>query len=157
MLTKNLQSKRPSKKLDHVKVGPFLVDKQTRLSEGQQRVSYRLKLPPDAKVHPVFHVSLLEPADPATPLQTTFYFEADEGQEYEVERIVGMKNDRFEVKWKGYPESENTLEPLGNLIRCEGKLREYLQDNWLYTRPKEVLKRLRQLQGRREVRPDDGL
>ena len=69
LLTKNLKTKRSSKKLDHIKVGLFLVDEQ------RGPLNYRLKLPTDAKVHPVFHISLLEPADPNTPLQTTFHFE----------------------------------------------------------------------------------
>ena len=58
LLTKNLKTKRSSKKLDHIKVGPFLVDEQ------RGPLNYRLKLPTDAKVHPVFYISLLEPADP---------------------------------------------------------------------------------------------
>ena len=69
LLTKNLKTKRFSKKLDYIKVGPFLVDKQRGL------LNYRLKLPTDAKVHLVFYISLLEPADSSTPLQTTFHFE----------------------------------------------------------------------------------
>ena len=69
LLTKNLKTKRSSKKLDHIKVGPFLVDEQ------RGPLNYRLKLPTDTKVHPVFHISLLEPADSSTLLQTTFHFE----------------------------------------------------------------------------------
>jgi len=61
--TKNLKSKRPSKKLNHIKVGPFLI------KQARGPVNYELQLPPDARVHPVFHVSLLEPADSKTPIQ----------------------------------------------------------------------------------------
>ena len=62
LLTRNLKTKRPSKKLDHVKVGPFLIE------ERRGAVNYKLDLPKDSKRHPVFHVSLLEPADPNTPV-----------------------------------------------------------------------------------------
>lgn len=52
---KNLQVKRPNRKLSFKFLGPFevldLVGKQ----------AYRLKLPKSMKIHPVFHVSLLEP------------------------------------------------------------------------------------------------
>jgi hypothetical protein len=82
LLTKNLRTKRPSKGLDNVKVGPFLIIDQ------KGPVTYTLDLPPDAKVHPRFHISLLEPADPKTPLQKTFHFETEEENEFEVERIV---------------------------------------------------------------------
>jgi hypothetical protein len=63
--TKNLRSKQPSKRLDHVKVRPFLVSKKNR------PVTYTLELPADAKIHPRFHVNLLEPANKDTPLQRT--------------------------------------------------------------------------------------
>jgi len=69
LLTKNLKTRRGIKKLDYIKVGPFLVDKQ------RGRASYRLRLPKDARIHLVFHISLLELADSTIPLQTTFHFE----------------------------------------------------------------------------------
>ena len=55
---------------------PF-VDKQLQIPDETKRVSYRLKLPRDVKVHPVFHVRYLEPPHPNTPMQETFYFEPD--------------------------------------------------------------------------------
>jgi len=80
--SKNLRTTKSSKKLDHVKVGPFLIEEQ------KGPVNYRLRLPKDAKIHPVFHISLLEPADPETPCQETFYFEEEEEDEFEVEKIL---------------------------------------------------------------------
>ena len=62
LLTKNLKGIRPSRKLDHIKVGPFLVIR------NKGPVNYELQLPPDAKIHPVFHILILEPVDPNTPL-----------------------------------------------------------------------------------------
>ena len=68
LLTKNLKTKRKTRKLDYVKVGLFLI------AERKGAVNYRLKLPPDAKVHLVFYISLLEPANTNAALQTTFYY-----------------------------------------------------------------------------------
>jgi hypothetical protein len=62
LYTKNLRSKRPSKGLDHVKVGLFLVLKRNG------PVIYILELLLDAKVYPRFYVSLLELADQETLL-----------------------------------------------------------------------------------------
>ena len=62
LLTKNLKSKQPSSKLDHVRIGPFKVEKQT------SKVNYRLKLPAKAQIHPNFHVSLLETAPKNAPV-----------------------------------------------------------------------------------------
>ena len=99
LLTKNLRIKRPSKKLDHVKVGPFLIDKQILIPERQVRFSFRIKLLDDAKIrHPVFHISLFERADLSTPLQETFYHENDDTAEYEIERVVAHKLENFLVK-----------------------------------------------------------
>lgn len=56
MSTRNIKTARPSKKLDHKRLGPFAIDKVIN-SHVQ-----RLVLPPSMKIHPVFHVSLLDPA-----------------------------------------------------------------------------------------------
>jgi hypothetical protein len=45
VLTKNFGTKRPSKKLDYVKVGPFLIIKQTG------PVNYQVALPSDTRKH----------------------------------------------------------------------------------------------------------
>jgi len=62
LFTKNLKTRKPSKKLDHVKVESFLIKKVKGL------VNYELDLPKDAKVFSIFHVSLLESIDPSTPI-----------------------------------------------------------------------------------------
>ena len=64
-----LKTRRGIKKLDHVKVRPFLVDEQ------RGKASYKLRLPKDARIHLVFHISLLELADSTILLQTAFHFE----------------------------------------------------------------------------------
>jgi hypothetical protein len=80
--TKNLRSKRLSKGLDYVKVGPFLVSKKNGL------VTYTLELLADVKVYPRFHVNLLELADKNTLLQRTWRYETEEDNEFEVEKIL---------------------------------------------------------------------
>ena len=117
LLIKNLKTKRPSRKLDHVKVGPFLI----RRIKGPN--NYKLQLPPDARIYPVFHISLLEPADSTTPLQEIFYYE-DDG-EYEVERILDQRGQKYLIKWKDCDDSENTWEPYRNLAGCQDLLRKY--------------------------------
>jgi hypothetical protein len=80
--TRNLRFKRPSKGLDYVKVGPFLVTKKNG------PVIYTLELPLDAKIYPRFYVSLLEPADKDTLLQYTFRYKTEEETKFEVEKIL---------------------------------------------------------------------
>jgi hypothetical protein len=85
LYTKNLRTKQLSKGLDNVKVGPFLISKQNR------PVIYTLKLLLDTKIYPRFHVSLLELANPETPLQQRFRYETKEDNIFKVERIIAYK------------------------------------------------------------------
>ena len=58
---KNIKTKRPFKKLDYKLRGKFEIEKLCGTNV------YRLKLPPlSGKIHPVFHISLLEPYLPNT-------------------------------------------------------------------------------------------
>ena len=73
------------------------------------------------RIHPVFHVSLLEPHKPSIipgrslPLPPPVVIDSEE--EFEIEEVLDSKFMRkrlfYLVKWKGYPISET----LGNLLR----------------------------------------
>jgi len=52
---KNLRTKRPMEKLDNKMFGPFVVKRKV----GSR--AYEIELPERWDIHPVFHVSLLEP------------------------------------------------------------------------------------------------
>jgi hypothetical protein len=54
--TRNIRIIRPKKKLDDKYWGPLTILELV----GKQ--AYRLDLPEDVQIHPVFHVSLLKPA-----------------------------------------------------------------------------------------------
>ena len=62
VLQRNIKITRPSDKLDYKKIGPFKIKRNIR------NISYKLHLPSTIKIHPVFHVSLLKPADPDTSI-----------------------------------------------------------------------------------------
>jgi hypothetical protein len=136
LLTKNLKTRKRSRKLDHVKVGPFLI------AEQRSAVSYRLQLPKDARIHPVFHISLLEPADPSTPLQTTFDFEPQEEEVFEVEKLLERKGQRYLVRWKDYPPEEDTWETASTLENCQDMIREFNQQHPARPRGRPPRKRL---------------
>ena len=55
LLRRHIKTTRPSPYLDVRRLGPFSVIGQTGTS------AYRLALPPSMHIHPMFHVSLLEP------------------------------------------------------------------------------------------------
>ena len=60
LLRRHVGSTRPSSKLDVRRLGPFPVIGRIGT------LAYRLELPSSIKIHPVFHVSLLEPHNPNT-------------------------------------------------------------------------------------------
>lgn len=127
LLRRNIKTKRPSMKLDHLKLGPFTIEEKTG------PVNYRLKLPGSMKrIYPTFHISLLEPAPKNAEIATNVEIEEETEDEYEVEAIL---NDRWFdgqqqllVKWKGYPTSENTWEPIAHLRGCHQLVQRYYHE-----------------------------
>ncbi|OUM69755.1 hypothetical protein PIROE2DRAFT_37875 [Piromyces sp. E2] len=115
-----------NKKFNPRKLGPFKIMK--KVSE----VSFKLKLPKNIKIHPVVHVSSLEPyfednkfkrkQSPPPPIIV------NNEEEYEVEEILDQRKHyrkiQYLVKWKGYPLSEASWEPEENL-NCPKLLKEF--------------------------------
>ena len=79
LLTQNFRITRPSKKLDHKKIGPFIII--TKLGPA----IHKLQLPKNAKIYLMFNVFLLHSANPDTPLQLIFRYKPEEENEFEVE------------------------------------------------------------------------
>jgi len=92
LFTKNLKTRKLSKKLNHVKVESFLVKKI------KKSVNYELDLLKNVKVFLVFYISLLKLVDLITSLQNTFYFYSQEEKQYEVERILQQKDQKYLIK-----------------------------------------------------------
>src|SRR6201999_2250816 len=107
------RSTRPSKKLSDKYLGSFEIIGQA----GSH--SFVLRLPDNFRqVHPVYHVSMLEPAHP-NPFPTRSNkppppIEIEGEQEYELAEIVDSKIDNrrrckllYKVKWLGYKNTED--------------------------------------------------
>jgi len=76
---RNVQTKQLMNKLDHMKMGPF------KVLQAMGKRAYKLGLPLQMKIHPVFYVSLLEPCSiPVDPKWRT--------EPPKVEEIEGEKN-----------------------------------------------------------------
>jgi hypothetical protein len=95
-------------------VGPF------KVIERVGKVAYKVELPPNLKMHNVFHVQLLKKyrdngkvQPPPPPI------EIDDSLEYEVERVLGHREVKrgkqsrkeFLVNWLRYEHEHNTWEP----------------------------------------------
>ncbi|KEP45477.1 putative Transposon Tf2-1 polyprotein, partial [Rhizoctonia solani 123E] len=130
---RNIASDRPSPKLSHKKLGPYLV------LEKRSSHAYKLQLPHTMKIHPVFHISLLtkfseDPhgREPERPLPIV----TQEGEEeYEVEEVLDSCKQRrkveYYVRWKGYGVGDQTWEPAENL---ENALKEVERFHQRYPR-----------------------
>ena len=132
LLSRNVKTTRPSKKLDFKKLGPF------KVIEKLGSAVYKLDLPHSMKdIHPVFHISLLEPAA-SNPLEGQQQpppppIIIDENPEWEVQEIVDSKLRKFGrskkkklfylVHWKGY--AQPTWEPSENLQNSQEALEDF--------------------------------
>jgi hypothetical protein len=111
LIRRHIKTKRPSSKLDYKRLGRF------QILEKVSSHAYKLDLPPSMKVHPVFHISLLEPTSndplPGQVLPPPPPIEVDEEQYWEVEEVLDSRRYRnrlqYLVRWVGY--SEPTWEP----------------------------------------------
>ena len=125
----NLQVTHPKAKLVPRRYGPFKV-------LWASPTNCKLELPPRMKVHPVFHNSLLKPYmetmahGPNFELPTPEIVEGEEGH-YEIERILtsrptrNQKSTQYLVKWKGYPDSENSWIPEKELSHTKELLAKF--------------------------------
>ncbi|MBW0549111.1 hypothetical protein O181_088826 [Austropuccinia psidii MF-1] len=118
--SKNMKSPRPTKELSARVLGPFPILKKVSIH------AYNLKLPSQWKsIHPVFHISLLEPVKTSTitnwnkepPPPITI----EEEDKLEVSQILDSKMKRgklwYLMEWKGFSQDpeRSTWEPTKNL------------------------------------------
>jgi hypothetical protein len=107
LIQRNIQTKQPSTKLNHKKLGLFKIKRIIRL------VNYKLVLPKTMNIHPVFYISLLKLILLGVLLVPITEIElVNPNIKYKVEEILDHKQIRnyikYLVKWIGYLYSENT-------------------------------------------------
>ena len=124
---RNLNIPYQSRKLAPKREGPFVVE------QVLGPVTYRLKLPKQWCIHPVFHTSLLMPyreTETHGPNYTTPPPDLVNGQEeFEVEAILTHRKRgagyQYLVRWKGYGPNDNSWEPERNLSNAADVLKAY--------------------------------
>jgi hypothetical protein len=117
LIRRNIKTQRPSTKLDHTKLGPF------KIKTKKSRVTFELELPASMGIHPVFHISLLEPCYSPNAKPGPVSTDLETGlPRYEVDRIlrdeVRAGVPHYLVRWKGYADTEDTWVPLDDIDRA---------------------------------------
>ncbi|PRP76895.1 retrotransposon nucleocapsid protein [Planoprotostelium fungivorum] len=126
--TKNITTRRPYKKLDDLRVGPFKV-LSAIAKDGKPATACRLELPPQWTIHPVFHVSLLSKLPPDTfDRQETSEPPniINDGNEYEVSRVLDSRMHRnklqYRLRWKNRSTAEDVWEDAAKAKQMAGDL-----------------------------------
>ncbi len=110
-------------KLAPKRYSPFQITKEI------SPVAYQLRLPNGWNIHDVFHTLLLSPYHKTMthgPNYSRPPPDLIEGEEeYEVEKIINHRHSgqsrtlQYLIKWKGYPEADNTWEPANQVHEIE--------------------------------------
>jgi transposase InsO family protein len=121
----NIPTTKESNKLEQVLLGPF-------------EIKRKLDLPPKMKIHPIFHISLLNPTENKATEEDI------DLKEFEVEKIIDSqlrgKTRYYKVRWLGYEEKDDTWEPERNL-NCDEKIHEFEAANSARKSSKENLRK----------------
>jgi hypothetical protein len=129
---KNLRINQLTAKLAPRRHGPF------KVVQVMSPVNYRLELPTQWSIHPVFHIDLLTPYKETImhgpnyqrPLPNL----VDGEEEYSVEKILDSRlfgrrrRLQYLVKWEGYPDSDNMWVDKDDVF-ADDKVREFKQSN----------------------------
>jgi hypothetical protein len=125
---KNIRTTRPSGKLDHKQIGPY------KILERVGSRAYKLDLPATVKLHPVFHISLLEPTTNTEPIPGHQQPPAppviiNNQEEWEVKEILDSRLHRnqlqYRVKWTGYHDPDKTWYPANNFENSPDAVRQF--------------------------------
>jgi hypothetical protein len=129
---KNLRINQPTAKLVPRRHGPF------KIIQVMSTVNYRLELPTQWSIHPVFHIDLLTPYKETIMHGPNFTRPAPElidgEEEYFVERILDSRHFgrrrrlQYLVKWEGYPDAENMWVDKDDVF-ADDKVREFKAPN----------------------------
>jgi hypothetical protein len=108
---KNLHINQPTAKLVPRRHGPF------KVIQVMSPVNYRLELPTQWSIHPVFHIDLLMPYRETITHGPNYHCPVPElvdgEEEYSVEKVLDSqkfgrrRHLQYLIKWEGYPDLDN--------------------------------------------------
>ncbi len=120
--TRDIRLHLPCRKLAPRYVGPFTIQRQIN------PVTFLLNLPPQYRIHPTFHVSLLKPyhspvppsTEPGLSSEPPLPLILEDGATYKVHTILDFRHrgGRLEylVDWEGYGPEERSWVPRNDIL-----------------------------------------
>lgn len=132
LVTTNLRTKQPTKKLDDKKAGPFTI------SEKISSCAYHLELPITMHIHDVFHINLRTPSKEDTDfhcheVKPPPMITAEGEEEYQVDRIVAWEDRKnrlyYQVRWEGYGPEEDTMERAKKIAELNKMMESFLTEH----------------------------
>jgi hypothetical protein len=128
----NLRINQPTAKLAPRQHGPF------KIIQVMSAINYRLELPTQWSIHPVFHINLLTPYKETIMHGPNFTRPAPElidgEEEYSVKKILDSQHFgrrrrlQYLVKWEGYPDAENMWVDKDDVF-ADDKVQEFKASN----------------------------
>ena len=93
LLIKNFKTIRLNQKLDYKKIGSFFIKKY------KGKFNFELDFPKKIKIHPIFYIFLLEPANPEISISTKSP-KLSPKNEYKIKKIINYnhKNQQYLIK-----------------------------------------------------------
>ena len=130
---RNLPLRYKSGKMTQRREGPFPITRKLG------PITYELKLPDSWKIHNKFHVQLLTPLEENETYGEIFSAPppdlVDGEEEWEIEGIMNHKETGkgrlYQIRWKGYPPTEDSWETEEALEHSQDILNEYKKSNKL--------------------------
>jgi hypothetical protein len=129
---KNLRINQPTAKLAPRRHGPF------KIIQVMSAINYRLELPTQWSIHPVFHIDLLTPYQETIMHGPNFTQPTPElidgEEEYSMEKILDSWHFgrrwrlQYLVKWEGYPDADNMWVNKDDVF-ADDKVREFKNSN----------------------------
>jgi hypothetical protein len=119
-----------SSKLDYKLIGPYPILERVGSN------TYKLDLPPSIKIHPVFHLSLLEPTTTNSPIPghiqpPPLAIIINGQEEWEIKEIMDSCQYRqklqYQVRWKGYHDENKTWYPASNVQNSPDAIQHFHQ------------------------------
>ena len=131
--TRHIKFRQTPHKLQRGYIGPFQILQKT------SKVAYKLELPENWKMHPVFHISLLKlwkQSQWSSPVDAPVPDINEDDQQYHVERILRWqwtgrgrrRTQEFLVTWEGYPMEDTQWIPASNFDDPDGIVGQIHQD-----------------------------